>query len=99
MPCLLSAVLSAGFSTEIVHNKKPAEAGFSFSGQCFYFKPFASDSGMFGLNGFTLTRSLAGSTIKSISSIGIAPSNTWFPITSAPVTHSRFNIEILTGET
>jgi len=32
----------------------------------FYFNPLASDSGIFGLNGFTLTRNLAGSIIKSI---------------------------------
>jgi hypothetical protein len=41
-----------------------------------YFIPFANDIGMFGLSGLTLTRCLAGSTIKSMSSIGIAPSST-----------------------
>jgi hypothetical protein len=38
--------------------------------------PLAMDTGIFGLSGLTLTRSFAGSMIKSMSSIGMAPSNT-----------------------
>lgn len=48
---------------------------------------FAVDAGMFGLSGFAMSYRLAGLTIRSMSSIGIAPSKTSPPNTSAPVKH------------
>ncbi len=42
----------------------------------YFMTPLAMDTGIFGLSGLTLTRSFAGSMIKSMSSIGMAPSNT-----------------------
>lgn len=61
--------------------------------------PIASDIGILGLKGFTLTRCRAGSITRSMSSIGIAPSNTWFPKTKAPVMQSRPSISMRTGPT
>ena len=60
---------------------------------------FASDNGILGLIGLTETFCRDGSMMRSISSIGIAPSSTWLPNTKAPVTHSRPKSETRTGAT
>lgn len=59
----------------------------------------AKNIGTFGLSGFGTTCWLLGCTITSMASIGIAPSNTWSPITAAAVTQSRPIISTLIGPT
>ena len=58
---------------------------------------FANAMGMFGADGLTVIRCSLGETTKSMSSMGMAPNNTWSPITKAPTKQSRPSIETRTG--
>ena len=55
--------------------------------------------GIFGFSGFTVNCNFDGLIIQSISSIGMAPSKTVSPKTSAPVRQMRFEKFIFTGPT
>jgi hypothetical protein len=50
----------------------------------------ASDDAMLGLSGFTSIVRVRGITTRSMSSIGMTPTSTWSPITSAPTNPTRF---------
>lgn len=50
----------------------------------------AKDLAILGLSGFTSIERDRGFTTRSMSSIGIAPNNTWSPMTRAPVKPVRF---------
>jgi hypothetical protein len=59
----------------------------------------AMEQAMLGLAGFTSSRRSLGKMIRSMSSMGIAPSKTWSPMTSAPTKPIRFLKRISSGPT
>ena len=60
-------------------------------------QPLARDEGTLGLAGFTATSRVIGLTIRSMSSIGIAPSRTSSPMTIAPTKQRRLPKRTSTG--
>ncbi len=60
---------------------------------------FAIDVAIFGLSGLTSNTLVLGVMSKSMSSIGIAPSKTWSPMTKAPAKPMRFLKWISMGPT
>lgn len=60
---------------------------------------FAMEQAMLGLSGFTSTVRDLGETTRSMSSIGIAPNRTSFPMTIAPPKPTRFLKWISNGPT
>jgi len=54
---------------------------------------------MFGLLGLTASVRVLGTTTRSMSSIGMAPSRTWLPSTKAPTNPTRLPKRISIGPT